>query len=398
MKIENNNSKEKNLLILSGPMGSGHERAAQALKEYTDVNYTDIKAKHINVEDYMSQLVKFIYSRVYIICNNYFPIVWGIVYKITNKPPGTYFWERIIYFIRHITSRRIVKMILKQQADYIICTHYLPAELLNRLKKKGRIRVPVSSVVTDFSLHWVYIQPHLDNFFVASEEVQFRLKEYGIPEDNIHISGIPVKSDFARDFSKKEILKMKKDLDLPLHDKIILLMMGGESKNKLIRLAKFLLERFPDKAFIVLAGKNEELLEKLEELKNDNPDQLFPLGFTNEVWRYMAVSNTVVSKPGGISMSECIAMRKPMIIMYPIPGQEEKNADYLLEKSIVSKAYDEISLAYKELLLSSDDKYFIKNMQWQLEKLRKPLASKDILDITLRNDTGSNEDKTKPQT
>ncbi len=191
-------------------------------------------------------------------------------------------------------------------------------------------------------------------------------------------------ADFAKDFSKAEILKMKKKLNLPLHDKIILLMMGGESKNKLINLANLLLERFPNKAFIVFSGKNENLLEKLEELQKDYPEQLFPVGFTHEVWRYMAVSDTVVSKPGGISISECIAMRKPMIIMYPIPGQEEKNADYLMEKSIVSKAYDEISLIYKELLMSREEKHFIENMQWQFEKLRKPRASQDILEISLR--------------
>ena len=376
--------KQKHLLILSGPMGSGHERAAQALQEYAKLKYPDIRVTNINVKDYMSALIKFIYSRLYIICNNHFPVLWSIVYSKTDTPHGSSFLERTIYSVRHQTGRRIVKMILKQHADFIICTHYLPAELLNKLKKSGRITVPVSSVITDFSLHWIYVQPYLDKFCVASEELKFRLQANGIPEDHIHITGIPVMADFAKDFSKAEILEMKKALNLPLHDKIILLMMGGESKNKLINLAHLLLKRFPNKAFIVFSGKNENLLEKLEELQKDYPGQLFPVSFTNEVWRYMAVSNTVVSKPGGISMSECIAMRKPMIIMYPIPGQEEKNADYLLEKSIVSKAYDEISLIYKELLMSREEKHFVENMQWQFEKLRKPRASQDILEISLR--------------
>lgn len=376
--------KQKHLLILSGPMGSGHVRAAKALEEWGKQKYPELKITNINVEEYMSSFIKFIYVRLYIIFNNHFPFLWSLVYFQTDTPPGDSYMESFLNWVRRRSSKRIVKMILNQNADYIICTHYLPAELLNRLKKSGKITCPVSSVVTDFSLHWIYLQPHIDRFFVASNELKFRLTEYGIEKDRIHITGIPVLPEFAQEFSREQLQKMKKELGLPKHDNIILLMMGGESKDKLTNLAKILVKRFPDLAFVVLPGKNKHALEKLQELQKDYPDQVFPVGFTNEVWKYMAVSMLVISKPGGISTSECIAMKKPMIIMYPIPGQEERNADYLLERSIVIKAYDEISLLYKDVLFTEDRRRY---MLEQIAKVRNPQAGWDILEISMLGST-----------
>ncbi len=375
--MEKNDSK-KHLLILSGPMGSGHVRAAAGVEAWAKKEYPELRVTNINVADFMGRIVRFIYARMYAYLVNNYPFLWGFVYYTTDRPPATSRISRFMTWLRHATAKNILREIIRQDADYILCTHYLSAELVDKLKAEGKVTAPSASLVTDYSLHNIYLQPSLEYFFVASDELRFRLEKSGIPPEKIHITGIPVFPEFCREFTDDEIKDLKQALGFNTDLRLILLMMGGESKDKLLNLTKMLLERFDNYAFVPLPGKNEQVLKQLNELKEQYPDRLFPVPFTKEVWKYLAVCGAVVSKPGGISTSECLAMRKPMIIMDPIPGQEERNADYLLERSVVAKAYDEISLIYKEVLLTTER---LNYMLEQIDIIRRPDAGRKILEI-----------------
>ena len=390
--IEEGSSGEKHLLILSGPMGSGHIRAAGALEACAHEQYPDLKVTTINVEKYMSFLYRRMFRDLYIFIANQCPLVWSIIYHKTNDTNS--WFTRWIRWWRQRITRRMMKDIKKLNPDWIICTHFLPAEILNKCKQRGKISMSVSVIVTDFSLHNVYINHYLDNIFVNCNEIAFRLKTHGIQSSRIHNTGCPVYPAFAHEYTDAEIKELRREFGLPPKMNLILLMMGGENYGRIHTVSRTILNCYSNYGLIVLAGKNKKAMDALEKVKKDFPDRIFPVPFTPKVAEYMAVSDLIVSKPGGISTSEGIAMQKPMMIIDPIPGQEERNADYLLERSLVGKAYDEISLMYKRELYNEK---MLDYMRKQLKYFRKPRAGYNILKIVIEGkEKAKEQDGTAP--
>ncbi len=367
-------AEKKHILIISGPMGNGHIQAAAGIEAWAKEEFQDYRVTNINIADIMWKIYSLFYAKLYKFLISYYPRGWEDIYSHNDRPDN--FMSGIESKLRIMTARPLLKEIKKLKPDFIISTHFLPPEILNEEKKRGRLDIPVASVVTDFSLNRIYVQPYMDYFFVASDELKFRLQKEGIPEGKIYVTGIPVKPEFDRIPSPEEKAKIKEDLGIDKDAIVVLLMMGGDSKGVLYKLCQLLLDNFDELVFIALPGKNKPLLAKLEKLKESHQDRLLPVGFTKDVWRYMAASSIVVSKPGGISTSECLAMMLPMVIMYPIPGQEERNTDYLLDIGVASKAYDEIALLYKKVFLTPER---VEYMRECIEQVRKPRAGYEIL-------------------
>jgi len=275
-----------------------------------------------------------------------------------------------------------MRKILKFAPNYIICTHFIPAEILNDYKEREDYNIPVSVIVTDFSLHWVYVNTALEHYFVNCTEVRDLLIARKIKSERIHITGCPVFPEFSKTYSRKEIRKLRQECSFDPEMPIFLVMMGGNGVGKMKHLCEILLKRFPEYAIIAMAGDNQRKIHELKLVEKEYPGRMLTVSFTNEVAKYMTISNIIITKPGGISTSECIAMKKPMIIINPIPGQEERNVDYLIERGIITKAYNVESLNYREILPSSAR---ISNIAEQLESISMPRAGYDILDIALKD-------------
>ena len=231
--------------------------------------------------------------------------------------------------------------------DAILCTHFLPAELLSRQKaarEGGRSSRRCGSQVTDFDVHALWVHPHVDRYCVASEEVAFRLADRGVPREKISVTGIPVMPQFTAPLDRATCAR---ELGIAPDRFTVLMMAGGAGVGGLDELAERVL-RLPAAAQLVaLAGRNAELLKRLQTLAKRHPGRLFPLGFTTTVERVMTAADLVVTKPGGLSVSECLAKQRPMLLVSPIPGQEERNADYLLEAGAAIKAVDGATLEFK---------------------------------------------------
>ncbi|QSH41461.1 hypothetical protein P0136_07920 [Lentisphaerota bacterium ZTH] len=373
---------QKHLLILSGPMGNGHIRAAGALEACAVEKYPDIKVTNINVKKYMPLIYKKIFHDLYLYFANNCPFAWSFIYYKTDKPyPETWFGRTLAWW-RKLITRRMMREILRLQPDYIICTHFLPAEILDDYKHKHNFKTPVSVIVTDFSLHWVYVNKVLEHYFVNCTEVKNLLLDRGVAERHVHITGCPVYPEFTRDYSDDETEKLREKHGINKDMPMFLVMMGGNGVGNLGRLCRILLDRFSDYGVIAMAGTNPKKLQILKNIQKEYPGRVFPIPFTDEVAQYLAMSQIVVTKPGGIATSECIAMKKPMIIINPIPGQEERNVDYLIERSIITKAHDESSLKYREVLSPPERMKYVAK---QLEYISQPQAGYDILDIVLND-------------
>jgi processive 1,2-diacylglycerol beta-glucosyltransferase len=253
--------------------------------------------------------------------------------------------------VEKLNTRRLFAEIERLRPDVILATHFLPAELLSRARARGRKLPPLWVQVTDFDVHALWVHPHVDGYCVASDEVAFRLADRGVPRGNIHVTGIPVMPQFSASLDRTVCAR---ELGVAPDRFTVLMMAGGAGVGGLDELAARLLRLPADLQLVALAGRNESLLGKLQALALAHPGRLFPLGFTTTVERAMTASDLVVTKPGGLSVSECLAKGLPMLLVSPIPGQEERNADYLLEAGAAIKAVDAATLEFKLARLLSD--------------------------------------------
>jgi len=185
--------------------------------------------------------------------------------------------------------------------------------------------------ITDFDLHRMWLHEGISGYFVATKEIAFRMQAQGIPIEKIHVSGIPVMPEFSNKMVRHEIA-----LELGIHPekRPFLLMGGGAGLGCLEALAARLLSLDFDFQLLVLAGKNLTSLAALNELVKQYPGRILAFGFTDQVHRLMACSDLVISKPGGLTASESLALGLPMILNTPIPGQEEGNADFYWNKAL----------------------------------------------------------------
>jgi len=368
--------KKIKLAILSVSAGAGHVRAAEAVKTYAQQHYPMLEPIHIDVMDFVPKLFRKLYAESYIHIINRNPALWGYMYnksdKIrSNRSPV----KKIRTAIEKLNTRKCLKAMRELAPDIILSTHFLPPELISKMIESGEKLPPSWVQVTDFDIHALWIHQHMTGYFAASEEIAVRMKHRGIPESLINITGIPIMPVFAKEYSKQEA---KRKLGINPDRPVVLLMAGGLGVGGIRELTETLLTLNEKFTIVALAGKNKKLLESLRNLAEKSNDRLIPMGFTNTIEELMAASDIAVTKPGGLTSSECLAMKLPMIVVSPIPGQEERNADFLLENGTAVKACDEATAKYKlGKLLKNPEK--LKAMSQNCEKISTPNAAEKVL-------------------
>jgi len=374
------------LLILSVSAGNGHVRAAQALCATAEAQTPKCSATHIDAMAHVASGFRKVYTDWYIKLVNRAPEVWSYLHQKADSTPHSATSQRLRRGIERVSAGALLREIRSIQPKAIICTHFLPAELLMRERAKGRIDCPVWLQVTDYDLHNMWLVPDMQGYLAATEEVAFRMRARGLPADRIHVTGIPVMPAF----SQPDSLELARDasvtrLGLDPSRKVVLMASGGAGMGDLPSMVARVLsldERGSDFQVIAVAGRNVVAHEALQALALRYPGRLVALGFTNEMEKLMAAADLVVTKPGGLTISECLALGKPMLLVSPIPGQEEHNAGFLMEEGAAWLAYDTIGLEYKMAgLMAAPDK--LARMAEKSRALGKPDAARRVLDCVL---------------
>ena len=335
---------KKKLVIFSVSAGAGHVRAAQALVATAKQSYPDVDAVHVDLMELVPQLFKKVYADSYLKVVERHPALWGYLYDKSDHEKADSGLNRLRRAIERLNTHKLGSLLREMQPDYVICTHFLPAELLSRKIRAGKFNAPVWVQVTDFDVHALWIQQQMSGYFAAQEEVAWRMAERGIPADTIHVTGIPIMPAFDQQYDRATCAA---EFGLDPNRTTLLMMSGGMGVGGIEQLAERLLQLKGDFQIVALAGRNKKLLAELEELAARFPGQLVPLGFTKVIERVMAASDLAITKPGGLTTSECLAVGLPMIVVSPIPGQEERNADFLLENGAALKACDAGALAWR---------------------------------------------------
>jgi processive 1,2-diacylglycerol beta-glucosyltransferase len=380
---------KRRILLLSVSAGAGHVRAAQALEAAAAALAQDgqaVEARHLDVMDYVPSSFRRIYADFYLRLITRHPQLWGMLYRITDDTHPDALTQRMRRTIERLHTRRLRAAIAQFAPDAIVCTHFLPAELLARQIRKGRIRMPVWLQVTDFDLHRMWVIPGLAGYFAASPEIAQRMRAVGLPASRVHTTGIPVMPAFAGPHDRRALAAgFGIDPARPAY----LVMGGGAGVGALDELADTLLSSAGDFQLVVLAGRNAAMLDRLRALAaSRHAGRLFPQGYTPHVDRLMACCDLAITKPGGLTTSECLAMGLPMIVNAPIPGQEERNADYLMEQGAAWKAIDAVSLAWRIARLQAEPAK-LAAMAASARAIGRPHAAREVIGTVLAHLDGA---------
>ncbi|MEP7296133.1 MAG: glycosyltransferase [Burkholderiales bacterium] len=357
------------LLILSVSAGNGHVRAAQAL-EAAAARFTSQTAVHIDAMNFVAAGFRKIYTDGYQHLATRAPGLWSYVHQHTDSTPHAAPSQRLRRGIERLSAGALLREIRRIRPDVVICTHFLPAELLMRERNRGRIACPVWLQITDYDLHNMWLVPGMAGYFAATDEVAFRLRARGIAAGLIHVTGIPVMPAFAQPAEPLAGLDPARP--------VLLIVSGGTGVGDLPSMVERALGLGGDFAVIGVAGRHVAAKLALDALALKHPGRVHAVGFTNEMHRLMAAADLVVTKPGGLTVSECMAMGKPMLLVSPIPGQEEHNAGYLMEAGAARLAYDTIGFDYKVAQLMAD-RSRLAAMAAASRALGRPNAAHDVL-------------------
>lgn len=363
------------VLILSASAGAGHVRAAQAVEQAFLATGRVDNVQHIDALGYTTKVFRNLYSKAYIDMANKAPDVLGWLYDHFDKP-----WrnERRRLAFDKLNAIPFVQMLKKAQPDIVVCTHFLPAEIISWLRATGRVHYPQTVVVTDMDVHSMWLCRNVEQYFVALDETKEHLRLLGVPEQSITVSGIPVDSAFTVP-KDKTAMRLKYGLQPDVWT--VLVSAGGFGVGPMEHLVEALSRVQRPMQVLAMCGRNDELRDRVAEQARKNaasPVRFHPIGYTTEMDEYMAASDIIVGKPGGLTTSEALVRGLVFVIVNPIPGQEERNADHLLEQGAAIRCNNLPVLAWKiEQLLDDAERW--RAMKNNVQRVAMPNAATTIV-------------------
>lgn len=366
----------KKVLILSASAGAGHLRAAEALERAFLLMNAAEEVRHVDTLQYTNKVFRHLYSKAYIEMVNKMPEVLGWLYDHLDKP-----WknERRRLAFDKLNTRPFVKMLKEYQPDIIVCTHFLPAEIISWLRAKERFNCRQAIVVTDFDVHAMWLCHHYEHYFVALDETRLHLNKLGIPADKITVSGIPIDPLFAQEKSQRE---MRAKHHLKQNVTTILLSAGGFGVGPIEHILKTLMELRSPAQIVALCGRNQKLRARIERmaagLSLERGLTIHATGYTSEMDEYMSASDILLGKPGGLTTAEALARGLVFVIVNPIPGQEERNSDHLLEEGVAIRCNNLPVLADKLDRLLNDPTR-MNTMRSNARRFARPNAAHDVV-------------------
>jgi processive 1,2-diacylglycerol beta-glucosyltransferase len=339
-------NRKPRVLILSASSGAGHVRAAQALEKAFRAEGS-CEVEHIDALRHVSKLFQRIYDKAYIRMVRRAPDLMGLLYEQTDKP-----WrhprERLA--MDRLNTQPMIRLLKKIQPDLCVATHFLPAEILAWLIAKKKLQARHAIVVTDYDVHALWLCRTVDRYYVAMQESLEYLANIGVPRQKLHVTGIPIDPLFEKSVNVSDA---RKKLGLTAGEPVLLLSAGGYGIGPLEQLVKDLLAIERPWQIVAIAGKSELLKKQLDALSKgagktpSGQTRLIPVGFTSEMDQYMAAADLLIGKAGGLTTSEALARELPMALVEPIPGQEERNADHLLEAGAAIRCNNLPAAAWK---------------------------------------------------
>jgi processive 1,2-diacylglycerol beta-glucosyltransferase len=371
------------VLLLHASVGTGHKRAAEALA----TAFTRRQPGEVRVEDVLDHtplLFRVAYARSYLELTDRAPLVWGYFYTQTNADPNlAEFTNNVRRLVESIGTTGLRDVLRAFMPEVIICTHFLPMELLVRYKRNAQLPQPIYCVVTDFAAHTFWTYTEIDGYFVADEQTRDQLIARGVTASQISVSGIPVDPGVAE---PKDRLGVRKLRGLPAEGHVITLFGGGVDDDHVRMIVQGLRRSDVEGTLLVVAGRNQTLVDNLSDLSSTPRLKIRVHGYIDYVDDLIVASDLVVTKAGGLIVSEVLARGVPLVVIDPIPGQEEWNADFVVSSGSGAQLRMAESVpATVQRLLSQP--YLLAEMGAAARKAGRPRAAGDIAERVIADYT-----------
>jgi processive 1,2-diacylglycerol beta-glucosyltransferase len=365
------------IIIAYASAGAGHFKAAQAIYNYLRLD-KDLCVTLIDVLDESIPSFRDFYRSGYDFIVKYFPSFWALCFFVTHTQVLRPIAHRLRLAVNRINTKKFLRFLVEANPDYILSTHILSSEIAAYLKKKNRIQSKLFTVITDFGVHSFWVAEGTDKYFVACDFTKAELIKEGVSPENIYITGIPVDYKFLRCFSRKAICAK---LGLSENRFTALVMTGSFGIGPLEEIVDLLHQ---DIQMLVVCAKNKRLYSRL---KDKNYPSVRVFAFVDNIEELMAVSDVIITKGGGLTISELLVQEITPVFICPIPGQEKKNIRVLASYGIGQEA--KTAWQIKRIILDyKEHPEGLAKIKQKIRQIKKPFAVKELYNAIRQGSSG----------
>lgn len=370
----------KNILILTASVGAGHLRAAQAVELALRELDPQANVRNIDVLQLTNQAFRRVYGQAYLDLVNLAPHVLGFFYDMMDRPRSVR--SKRDWFrggLEKLNLTKLCDLLEDQPWNLVVNTHFLPAEIIANLRRKRRISTPQITVTTDFETHRLWMNEPCDHYTTATEEGAEYLASFGVDRAKISVTGIPIHPAFAQPKDRDECIRKH---GLGGDNPLVLQLAGGFGVGPIERLFESILQIERAIELVVVTGRNEQLRKRLEKARVPARHRAKVMGYTTDMDELMCVADVIVTKPGGLTTSEALARGAALAIVNPIPGQESRNSDYLLEQGAAIKINNLATLPLK-LGRLIENSARLASLKANAKRIGSPHAASDVARMAL---------------
>jgi processive 1,2-diacylglycerol beta-glucosyltransferase len=361
------------ILVLAASAGAGHLVAAQALACAFRAQAPHANVEVLDVLSICNPVFRRLYAGGYLGLVRYAPQAMGWLYELMDRPGGG-LTNAVRVWAQNLNKLPIVRHVQRRRPRLIASTHYLPAEIVAQMRRTGLLDCPQVTVTTDYETHRIWVQEPTERYYTATEDGKTYLAKSGADSNRIRVAGIPVRPGFG---GERPIAEARQRCALAADRPVVLLLCGGFGVGPIRELLAELIGLPPAVQLVVIAGRNEQLRRRLESQACVAGRPVRVVGFTDVMHEWMRSADLVVTKPGGLTVAECLACGVPLVIVNPIPGQETRNSDYLLEHGAAIKVNNARLLGPRVAALLGDPAR-LATLRAAAQRLARPAAARDI--------------------
>jgi processive 1,2-diacylglycerol beta-glucosyltransferase len=364
-------------LVIHASAGAGHTRAAEALADAFQQAGADTVV--CDMLEFTPPIFRKTYAQGYLNVVRTVPELWGYMYAQTDRKSMRPWERRLRTAFNKLNTLSFSRFFRRTRPDAVVCTHFLPLELLGAQTGEDTPRPPLFGVMTDFAAHSLWAVRNVDGYFVATEEARRQLNRRGCPLERIWVTGIPVDRRFSRILPESEIRqRLGMNPALP----VILVLCGGFGVGPAVEIVQAFRTETLRAQLVVVAGRNKKLQQKLAAEARTVSLPVRVQGFVGNMHEFINAADIVVSKPGGLTVAEVLAQGKPLAIIDPIPGQEQRNGEYLLEAGAAVRLFDAAEAPWKIKSLF-DAPRRLERLRRGARRIAKPQAAIDIVQAVM---------------
>ncbi|MGD6777472.1 diglucosyl diacylglycerol synthase [Sutcliffiella horikoshii] len=360
------------VIILTASYGNGHLQVANSLyQECVNRGLTNVKICNLYAEShpFISEVTEKLYTKSFTYGKQFYKLFYYGMDIIQNKKMLRLYYQ---YGFKRLTS-----LIQTEQPDILINT--FPINAVPEFRRRTGMVIPTFNIITDYCLHSLWLHDDIDKYYVASDELKAKIHSRGVPVSKVMVSGIPIRPAFSESYDKSALYEKYK---ISPEKDLILLIAGAHGVLKNMKEICETLLLTTDHQLAVVCGKNLSLRNELAHLNNRYDDRFHCFGYIERIDELYRLANVMVSKPGGITLTEATATGTPLILYKPVPGQEKENALFFSQKgaALIAKNQDDLFLSIESLL---EDKQKQSSLQSSIEKLNLPASQEVIMNDIL---------------